>query len=249
MSFRGIPLRSVLLTIGLLLTSAVPALLQSAQATEVSGDELDRALVERWRERQAEIRALQAKFVGSVEGADLEQLGAVGFVLEQARNVPRRFLDPEDHDFVFSAVEGQNLRELETNLPAMANYIKLSMSASALLPAARGRKPLVGRRKGIDTLVEIAHSVYYFRAEQLRRVRAGEIPRDQVLTKQNLGAFGGRDMLTRLEQAYNEGHRQYSGQRNMVVLGVLAIQLQFGFVVALWIRRRAEGFVVVRGRV
>jgi hypothetical protein len=34
----------------------------------------------------------------------------------------------------------------------------------------------------------------------------------------------------------------------MVVLGVLAIQLQFGFVVALWIRRRAEGFVVVRGR-
>lgn len=248
MSFRGTRPRFVLLTVSVLLASAMFPAGQLARATDAAGDELDRALVQRWRQRQAEIRALQAKFVGSIEGADLEQLGAVGFVLEQARSVPRRFLDPEDHNLVFSAVEGQNLRELEMNLPAMANYIKLSMSASALLPAARGRKPLIGRRKGIDTLVEIARGVHDFRLEQLRKVRSGEIRPDQVLTKQNLGAFGGRDMLARLERAYNEGHRQYSGQRNMVVLGVLAIQLQFGFVVALWIRRRAEGFVVVRGR-
>ena len=249
MSSSGISLRTAwLITAGVLLALTMPMLGSWVRASAAPADQLDRALIEKWRERQAEIRALQAKFLGSVDGVDLQQLGTVGFVLEQARNVPRRFLDPEDHDLVFSAVEGQSMRELETNLPAMANYIKLAMSASARLPAARGRKPLVGQRKGIDTLVEIARGVYDFRAEQLRRVRSGEIRRSQVLSKANLGAFGERDMLTRLEQAYDEGHRQYSGQRNLVVLGVLAIQLQFGFVVALWIRRKAQGFVVVRGQ-
>ncbi len=228
------------------LTWASPSPL--AQAENTSDHDLDRILIERWRARQAEIRELKSRFIGSVDGVDLEELGTVAFVLEQARRVPRRFLDPEDHNFVFSAVEGQSLREIEQNLPAMANYIKLSMSASALLPAARSRKPLVGRRKGIDTLVEIARGVYDFRAEQLRRVRDGEISRAHVLTRANLGAFGQRDLLARLEQAYNEGHRQYSSQRNLVVLGVLAIQLQFGFVVAMWIRRKAEAFVVVQGR-
>jgi hypothetical protein len=238
----------VWLLIAGLLAPAIPGFGLSARATDAPPDELDRVLVERWRERQAEIRALQARFIGSIDGVNLQELGTVAFVLEQARHVPRRFLDPEDHDLVFSAVEGQSLRELEANLPAMVNYIKLAMSASSLLPAARSRKPLVGRRKGIDTLVEIARGVYDFRAEQLRRVRSGELRRGQVLTKQNLGAFGGRDMLARLEQAYAEGRQQYSSQRNLVILGVLAVQLQFGFVVSLWIRRRAEGFVVVRGR-
>lgn len=219
-----------------------------AQAENTSDHDLDRILVERWHARQAEIRELKSRFIGSVDGVDLEELGTVAFVLEQARRVPRRFLDPEDHGFVFSAVEGQSWQEVEQNLPAMANYIKLSMSASALLPAARGRKPLVGRRKGIDTIVEIARGVYDFRAEQLRRVREGEIPRAHVLTKANLGAFGQRKMLARLQQAYEDGHRQYTSQRNLVVFGVLAVQLQFGFVVSMWIRRRAEGFVVVRGR-
>jgi hypothetical protein len=248
MSSGRTALLPVWLLIAAMLVPAIPGFGPRARAAVAPADELDRILVERWRERQLEIRALQSRFIGSVDGVNLTELGTVAFVLEQARHVPRRYLDPEDHDFVFSAVEGQSLRELETNLPAMVNYIKLAMSASSLLPAARGRKPLVGRRKGIDTLVEIARGVYDFRAEQIRRVRSGEIRRGEVLTRRNLGAFGGRDMLARLEQAYAEGHSQYSSQRNIVVLGVLAIQLQFGFVVSLWIRRRAEGFVVVRGR-
>ena len=163
-------------------------------------------------------------------------------------NFPRRFLDPQDHNFVFSAVEGQTVRELETNLPAMVNYIRLSMSANAFLPAARLRKPLLGQRRGMETLLEIARSVYDFRSRQLNRVRSGEIRTGQVLTKANLGALGDRATLARLEQAYKEGHEQFTLQRNLVVLGVLAVQLQFGLVVSLWIRRKADGLVVVRGR-
>jgi hypothetical protein len=240
-------LRTIWLAIATLAVSAVPALGETTRWAAASAGERDRALIEAWRQRQAEIRDLQARFLGSVEGFDLQQLGTVAFVLEQARNVPRRYLDPQDHNFVFSAVEGQNARELETNLPAMVNYIKLSMSASAFLPAARHRKPLVGRRKGMETLVEIARKVYDFRSRQLSKVRAGEIRTAQVLTKANLGSLGERATLARLEQAYDEGHQQFTLQRNLVVLGVLAVQLQFGLVVALWIRRKAEGLVVVRG--
>jgi hypothetical protein len=227
---------------------ALAALASGETARWSPADEQDRALVDAWRERQAEIRALQARFMGSVEGFDLQELGTVAFVLEQARSVPRRFLDPQDHTFVFSAVEGQNARELEANLPAMVNYIKLSMSANALLPAARIRKPLVGRRKGMATLLEIARKVYDFRSEQLNRLRAGQIRSGEVLTRTNLGALGDPATLLRLEQAYEEGHQQFTVQRNMVLLGVLAVQLQFGAVVALWIRRKSAGFVVVRSR-
>jgi hypothetical protein len=221
-----------------------------AQSTKPAGEILDydQAVVEAWKQRQIEIRNLQARFTGSIEGFNLLDLGSVGFVLEQARDVPRRFLDPEDHEFVFSAVEGQTPREWETNLPAIVNYIRISMAARAFLPAARGRKPLVGPRKGLGTLVEIARAVYDFRSEQLRRVRAREISRGQVLTKSNLGALGERATLNRLEQAYQEGHRQFTVQRNLVVVGVLAVQLHFGLLVALWIRKKAEGLVVVRSR-
>jgi hypothetical protein len=205
-------------------------------------------LIEAWRQRQVEVRDLQARLIGSVEGVDLLQLSAVAFVLEQARDLPRRWLDPEDHDLVFSAVEGQNARELEANLPAIINYVRLTMSARAFVPAARMRRPLVGRRKGMETLLEIARGVYDFRFEQMRRVRAGEIPRERVLAKANLGVFGERSTLSRLERAYQEGHRQFTLQRNLVVVGVLAVQLQFGLLVAMWIRKKAEAFVVVRGR-
>jgi hypothetical protein len=208
----------------------------------------DRALIESWRRRQSEVRDLQARLLGSVEGVDLLQLSTVGFILEQARDMPRRFLDPEDHDFVFSAVEGQSSRELETNLPAIVNYVRLSMSIRAFLPAARMRRPLVGRREGMETLIEIGRGVLDFRFEQLRRVRAGEIPRARVLTKSNLGALGERSTLSRLRQAYSDGHDQFTLQRNLLLVGALAIQLQFGFLVALWIRKKAETFVVVRGR-
>ncbi len=219
-----------------------------AEVRPATNDEPDRALIHAWRQRQTEIRDLEARFVGSVEGFGLQDLGTVGFVLEQARNIPRRFLDPQDHNFVFSAVESQGVRELETNLPAMVNYIRLTMSANAFLPAARLRKPLLGHRRGMETLLEIARNVYDFRARQLSRVRAGEIRSGQVLTKANLGMLGDRATLARFEQAYREGHEQFTLQRNLVVLGVLAVQLQFGLVVSFWIRRKGDGLVVVRGR-
>jgi hypothetical protein len=241
-------LRTIGVAVALLAAAALPSPSQTRWSAAANADEHDRALIEAWRHRQAEIRALQSRFLGSVDGFDLQELGTVAFVLEQARNVPRRFLDPEDHSLVFSAVEGQSARELETNLPAMVNYIKLSMSANAFLPAARGRKPLVGRRKGMDTLVEIARTVFDFRAAQTSKVRAGKLPPTHVLTKANLGALGERATLARLEQAYDEGHQQFNLQRNLVVLGVLAFQLQFGFVVSLWIRRNSAGLVVVRSR-
>jgi hypothetical protein len=241
-------LRTIRAAVVLLAALALPSHGQTRWSAAAPADEYDRALIEDWRDRQAEIQALQARFLGSVEGFNLHELGTVAFVLEQARNVPRRFLDPEDHSLVFSAVEGQNARELEANLPAMVNYIKLSMSASAYLPAARSRKPLLGRRKGMDTLVEIARGVFDFRAEQMSKVRSGQLRTTHVLTKANLGAWGDRATLARLEQAYDEGHQQFTLQRNLVVLGVLAFQLQFGFVVSLWIRRNSAGLVVVRGR-
>lgn len=247
MSLRSNWWRTIGLAVVVLAASVMPSLGQTSRWLAAPADERDRALIEAWRQRQAEIRDLQARFIGSVDGFDLQELGTVAFVLEQSRNLPRRFLDPQDHNFVFSAAEGQNVRELETNLPAMVNYIKLSMSASAFLPAARLRKPLVGRRKGMDTLVEISRGVYDFRSQQLSRLRAGEIRVAEVLTKANLGALGERATLARLEQAYDEGHQQFTVQRNLVLLGVLAVQLQFGLVVALWIRRKGEGFVVLRG--
>lgn len=249
MSLAGTRARiTVLVAAVVLVVSGIALFVPSSPPASLPDSENDRALIAAWRARQDEIREVESRFVGSLEGVRLQDLGTVAFVLEQSRGIPRRFLDPEDHNLVFSAVEGQSDRELEANLPAMVNYIKLSMSTRALLPAARSRQPLLGRRRGMGTMVEIARSVYDFRSEQIGKVRDGQIPPQQVLTKANLGAFGQRAMVQRLEQAYREGHEQFVTQRNLVVFGVLAVQLQFGFVVAIWIRRSARKFVVVRGR-
>jgi hypothetical protein len=226
-------------TLAFLLAVAVPGW---------SADSYERRLVEAWRERQAEVLDLERKFQGSIGGASLLELGRVGFILEQTWPISRRFLDRDDHEFVFHAVREQSEKEIEANLPALVTYLKLSTSAQAFLPVARSRKPLLGRRKGIDTLAAIAREVYEFRSRQLQRIHAGQIAPGQVLTKANLGIFGERGTLQRLEIAYEEGQRQFSLQRNLIVLAVLAVQLHIGLLVALWIRRRNDSLVVVQGR-
>jgi hypothetical protein len=163
----------------------------------------ERELILQWRARLDELAKLERDFRGSVGGASTTDLGRVAFIFEEAYGAAR--VDEYDREFVRAAVRGQTADELEQNLPAIVNYVKLSAAAGPMLASAVSRRPALGARRGLATVMRLGKTVIEVRSRQRVRVRAGQIPAAYVLTKTNLGQLGHRTTLREFLRAYREG--------------------------------------------
>ncbi len=197
-------------------------------------DEDSRRLIQRWRDRQEWLADTEANFLGVVQASStLMDLGKVGFILEQIGGRARRYLNRNDHEWVFDAVEGQSAAEMERNLPAIVTYLQLGTASELYWRLARANKPPFGQRKGLLEIRGIAKGVFDFRNEQAERVRRGRIAADRVLTAGNLGEFGSAEKLKSLRAAFRAGRNQFVNQRNLAVLVVVAFELTIGLLIAL----------------
>lgn len=199
----------------MLLLPALVVLLLAPPAVCCSSSDAGRKLVEKWRARLIELEELQANSHVSFSEGSLGDLGRVAFVFEQLRGLPRKLLDRSDKELVFSAVLGQPQDELERNLPAIVNYLRLSLEAKRVLPWARARQPILGPRQGMETVARIANQVAEFRYRQLMNLQSGRILAAQVLTKANLGGLGEPATLEQLDIAFREGEVQYAKQSEL----------------------------------
>lgn len=203
-----------------------------------SSSDTDRRLVEKWRARLIELEELQAKSRVSFSEGSFADLGRVAFVFEQLRDMPRKLLDRNDKELVFSAVLGQPPDELERNLPAIVNYLRLSLEAKRVLPWARARQPILGPRQGMETVARIANQVTEFRYRQLKNLQSGRILAAQILTKANLGGLGEPATLRQLERAFREGELQYTKQNDLAAYSLITAALALGVAAALLICKR-----------
>jgi hypothetical protein len=214
-------------------------------------DEQHRLLIENFRSWLAEVAETEKRFQGGIETSTgpFSNLGKVEFILRQTRYWPRSFLHYQDHNFVFSAVRGQDDAELERNLPAIINYVQLAVAARNYHFKARRVKPLVGKRAGFETVEGIARRVYDFRNQQIDLLLDERLQPSRVLTKENLGELGEAVLLPQLRDAYYAGQSQVTTQRNSVMLVVFAGELLFSFAIAvIFLRRRRPATVIELGR-
>jgi hypothetical protein len=210
-------------------------------------DEEHRLLIGSFRDWIGEVVEMEARFQGGIESTHgpFLDLGKVEFILRQTRSWPRRFLHHQDHNLVFSAVRGQDEAELERNLPAIINYIRLAVAARNYHLKARHSEPLVGDLEGFEAVEGIARRVYDFRNEQIDLLLKGDMDPSRVLTKENLGELGEAQMMGRLRTAYFAGQSQVTNQRNAVVLLVFAGELVISFAIAAVILRRRRPATVI----
>ena len=197
-------------------------------------DEDSRKLIQRWRNRQEWLAETEANFLGTVQAdSTLMDLGKVGFILEQIGGRARRYLNRNDHEWVFEAVEGQSAAEMERNLPAIVTYLQLGTASELYWRLAKANKPPFGQRKGLLEIRGIAKDVFDFRNEQVERVRKGRLAVGRVLTAGNLGEFGSAEKLKSLRAAFRNGRDQFVNQRNLVILVAVAVELSIGLLIAL----------------
>ena len=210
--------------------------------------EQHRLLIGAFRAWLAEVAEIERRFQGGIDSTTgpFLDLGKVEFILRQTRHWPRNFLHHQDHNFVFSAVRGQDEAELERNLPAIINYMQLATAARTYHFRARRSNPMVGERAGFDDVEGIARRVYDFRNEQLELILAGRLHPARVLTRENLGELGGADLLPALRRSFEAGQDQVTNQRNSVVLAVLAVELLISFGIAMVFLRRRRPATVIR---
>lgn len=217
---------------------AVVVLLLAPAALCWSSIDADRELVEKWRARLIELGELQADSRVSLSEGSLGDLGRVAFVFEQLRDLPRKLLDRNDKELVYSAVLGQPPDEIERNLPAIVNYLRLSLETRRVLLWARARQPILGPRHGMETVTRIANQVNEFRYRQLKDLQSGRILAAQVLTKVNLGALGEAATFRQLERAFREGELQYTKQNELAAYSLMTAALALGVAAVLVIRKR-----------
>lgn len=205
-----------------------------------------RELVARMRGWLAEVAELERRFTGSVEitGSSLGEMAKVDWILAQSP-YPRRFLHHHDHNFVFSAVKGQDQVELERNLSAIYHYVRLANASRSYWWKARQRDPLIGDRAGIDTVRTIAKRVYDFREAQIAGIKEGSVRPSRVLTVENLGDLGRPELLAELTEAYDAGERQFEGQRNSVVFVLLGLELALSFGIAVVFLQRRRPLIAI----
>ncbi len=208
-------------------------------------DEASRNLIQNWRTRQEWLADTQLNFLGVIEGSStLMDFGKVGFILEQVGSRARRYLNRDDHEWVFEAVEGQSAAELERNLPAIVTYLQLGTASELYWRQARSNKPPFGQRKGLTEIRGIAKSVFDFRNAQVDKVRRGHIAPNRVLTARNLSEFGDPQRLTTLRGAFQVGQAQFTNQRNLVILLALGIELLISLFIALAFLRPRPAVII-----
>lgn len=236
--YRGI----IRLTAGLCLAAAAlpgaPAPLESFSSPD------HRRLVAGLRARLAEVAEMESRFQGKISvettAGPFSDIGKVDFILSHANFVPRRFLHYQDHNFIFTAVDGQSPEELERNLASIVNYVRLSTVSRWYNYRARRRLPLVGRRTGLMEVQRIAKKVYDFREEQLALIESGGVRPSQVLSTANLGELADPNLLRDLERSFQAGQAQFTRQRNSVVFVLIGGELAISFLIAVLYLRRAR---------
>jgi hypothetical protein len=201
--------------------------------------ETDRLIVRDWRARLAELRDLDSKLEGGLVGGSLTELGRVGFVFERAGRSASRWLHRDDREFVTAAVNGQQEEEIEHNLPAIINYVRLSATASPMVLYVSSRSSSLGGRYGLETMVRVEKAVADFRRRQAARVRNGEILATNVLTKANLASLGDPAIYRELRQAFRDGERRYRLVNDLTGFGLFAACLLMVAMTTLVVRRRA----------
>ena len=195
----------------------------------------------------AEAERIEADFQGTIEtgAGGLRDLAKIDFILSGASRWPRRYLHEHDYNLVWSAVKGQSEAELERNLPAIVRYIRLAVAARTYNWRARQRRPLVGERRGQETVTAIAKRVFDFRAEQVEAILERRLRPETVLTAERIAEFADPSLLAELEEAYQDGQRQFENQRNSVVFAALAGEFGVAWLfVGLVIRQRRPPTVI-----
>lgn len=225
------------------------ATLAAAPAPPLPEDPAARALIERFRAEIAEVTELDDRFHGGLSGlsgGSLIDLGKINFIVSQTWPLPRAYLHQDDHNFVFSAVRGQDPAELEANLPAIANYVKLAAASRIYLRNALRKEPMVGPRKGLEKVREIAERAHLFRESHVAMIKKRQFRPSRVLTPGNLGELGDPALLAELNSAFQAGEDQFSAQRNSVAFLVAGVQLAIGCIVAAVFLRKSKPFNVLR---
>lgn len=233
---------------GILIASA---LLGTAQASPpplgVYPEGTHRLLVGALRSHLSELAEMEARFNGSITSSagPFAEIGKVDFILRHANRFPRRFLHHHDHNFVYTAVQGMTMEELEANLPAIVYYVRLAVAARWYNYRARRHLPLVGERKGLDRVNAIAKQVFDFRARQLERIENGSLRPSQALSAANLGELGRPEIFDELEASFTAGQEQFVAQRNSVVFVLIGVEIAVSFLIAVLYLRRKRPLVVV----
>lgn len=192
-------------------------------------------LVEAFRTRIAEVEQMDDPFGDGFQplaGASLVDMAKVDFIVNSTYPISSRYVDDNDRKFVLSAVRGQSPDELETHLPAVVNYVRLSTAVVLYHRRIRAQELLYGEQRGLETLRSIGQRVTEFRTEHLALVRARKMSPIRVLTAENLGEFGDPALLRELEAAYDDGRSQFLNQRKGIVGLLFLVQLGIGFAIA-----------------
>ena len=207
-------------------------------------------MVSAFRARIAEAAELEDQYGGGslfgLAGDSLKDLAKVDFIVSATYPMPRRFVHSDDHRLVYSAVKGQPLHELESNLPAIVNYMRLATASRLYHRQASKREPLIGPPAGYATIVGIARRVFDFRKEQLALIDQRRIRPSRVLTPANLGDLAKPALIQELESAHRAGKDQFTNQRNSVVFVVIAFELLISIGIAAVFLRRRQPAVLVR---
>ncbi len=207
-------------------------------------------LLAAFRARVAEAADLEEHYGGAslfgLAGDSLEDLAKVDFIVSATYPLPRRYVHSDDHRLVYSAVKGQPTFELEANLPAIINYIRLATASRMYHRQASTRKPLIGAPAGYETIEGIARRVFDFRKEQLARIDQRKIRPSRVLTPANLGELADPVLISELETAQQAGRDQFTNQRNAVVFVVIGFELVISFGIAVLFLRKRPPAVFVR---
>lgn len=198
-------------------------------------------LVEAFRTRIAEVEQMDDPFGTGFQplaGASLVDMAKIDFIVNSTHPISSRYVNDNDRKFVLSAVRGQSPEELESHLPALVNYVRVSTAVVIYHRRIRAQELLYGEQRGLETLRSIGQRVTEFRAEHLALVRARKMSPIRVLTADNLGEFGDPELLRRLESAYDDGRSQFLNQRNGVVGLLFLVQLGIGFGIAVTFLRK-----------
>ncbi len=207
-------------------------------------------LVSAFRARIAEAIEMEQHYGGGslfgLTGDSLQDLAKVDFIVSATYPFPRRFVHSDDHRLVYSAVKGQPDFELEANLPAIINYMRLATASRLYHRQASTREPLVGAPAGRETIVGIARRVFDFRKRQLALIDQRRVRPSRVLTPANLGELAEPGLIEELETAHQAGRDQFTNQRNAVVFVVIGFELVISFGIAVLFLQRRRPSVVVR---
>jgi hypothetical protein len=200
-------------------------------------------LINAFRLRVSEVEQMPDPFAGglqSMAGSTLVDMAKIDFIVAASLPIHPRYVHDHDRKFVLSAVRGQRYEELESHLPAVMNYVKISTASRLYASHIRRQDLLWGEPRGLQKLQSIAKRAADFRTENVELILDGKMKPSRVLTAEHLGELGSPELLGELEAIYQDARDQFYAQRNAVVWMVFLAQLAISFAVAVFFLQRRK---------